>query len=907
MWGVVRTSSAALALGPEILAGALVVVNHGPGLFDGLNPRLSQGESTTRLLQNLSQMAHEFGAIPLIIHHSLLDTDHDLLFSRQQQILNSEIPSTAFISSAGQHFFLPTLELGVSPVPVPEHDYIGNRDERQEVVGFFGFFQYGGKDFDSLFHLVRELRGRLVGSVATSNSDELRRFEEALEDNDMPHDLGSGWIEDTELLDRLKEADYFYLPQHDYDHWNNSATARFVTNLDRPLFLPPHHPFLDMTDGSIFASTDDLPRIVSHFREPEHYAQAVARVRAFRTRARMANTATELCTNMVNRTAQVGQELLETASALSAERWLELSEAARPAFSAGLGLPDDAGLETAAAQLPTLYRSVSPRQYWRKHYELGDFAFPTALETVHAAYINCTKRHVSLGEIVRVLSRVMNERAEPLWDEAELVRAAVLQAIKDKGELFHDPEVVLLENGQLTDWQALIESDRIAGFLATKRQAQAAIRAVAADLPPAPPAITNMAELLVVPAEELHRRTAPLDLSVFDFEAVQAPRNLAQRMNRLIEQANAHGLRLGDCLVFDVPVPPLIEPGVRDYVVEDFLHYTSDLFVLNAIRRIDKRNPFPLETVVLSAMLDAQGRLAVLRHLMARSGNRVRIAGLESAGNCDAQAVAFERFINVARDPLFGLIEARNNYEVTRRHNTRWLLANKRDVDQLLIDSGEDVSLLNLLYAALVDSYEMHADDARRKADPVWAMTAEGRFFKAASTGDLGLPLVPERAVKLTAMLGPVLESVGTGLHAPEPIGTWTQGTEATLALALSPSTWPKGKMALKLELGSFGAAHFDGPRRLSLSLSRPPVAALSFAPDDRRSTGGPETLTVQTARIDSDAPVRYRLPLNGVTRDGVYTLRLAIDRVISPKAAGVSADERELGLLIKELVLGPA
>lgn len=141
---VLRSSAAALALG-EALRGALVVVNHGPGLYDGLNPRLSQGESTTALLQRLDRMRREFGALPLVLHHSLIDTNQPLLFSRQQQILRAGIPSFSFVAAAGRHFFLPTLELGVSPVPVPDHSYSPDRRPAPRGGGVLRVFPIRGQ------------------------------------------------------------------------------------------------------------------------------------------------------------------------------------------------------------------------------------------------------------------------------------------------------------------------------------------------------------------------------------------------------------------------------------------------------------------------------------------------------------------------------------------------------------------------------------------------------------------------------------------------------------------------------------------------------------------------------------------------------------------------------------------
>ena len=116
---VARTSSAVRDLDDAFLDHSLVIVNHGPGLFDGLNPRLSQGESTTQLLHNLEVLGRDKGCIPIIIHHSLLDTDHHLLYSRQNQILQSGITEVSFVSAGARHFCRPARELGISLVKVP--------------------------------------------------------------------------------------------------------------------------------------------------------------------------------------------------------------------------------------------------------------------------------------------------------------------------------------------------------------------------------------------------------------------------------------------------------------------------------------------------------------------------------------------------------------------------------------------------------------------------------------------------------------------------------------------------------------------------------------------------------------------------------------------------------------------
>lgn len=905
---VVRTSAAALELGREFLEGTLVLVNHGPGLFDGLNPRLSQGESTTRLLQNLDRLAREMGAIPLIIHHSLLDTDHDLLFSRQQQILNSNIPSVAFIDSAGRHFFIPTVELGVSPVQPDQAEEadtpsLADRDMRPEVVGFFGFFQYGGKDFDSLFHLVRELRGKLVGSVATGNEDELVRFEETLAALKLPHDLGSGWVEDTELLARLREADYFYLPQNDYDHWNNSATARFVTNLDRPLFLPPHQPFLDMADGSIFASRDDLPRIVAHFREDMHFTRAVARVRAFRDRAGMANTANALRREMVMRTVQIGRELLENPAALSAERFEELEGGARASFAEALGAPADAGLETVLPYLPALYRSVAPRQYWRKHYETGDLVHGTLLDTIHAAYLACAKRHVSFRELIGLLCDTLDPENPVLWPFGKTAQTAILNALNDKGGLFHDPEIVLVENGVLEpDWQTLLEPRRLEDLATAKTARVARVCAAARQADTPLPEITNLAELLILPADILRARRAPIDLGLLDFDALQSVRSHSRRMNRLLDQANAAGLELGDHLVFDHLVVPATAPAVSRYTIEDFVFFQGDLFLLNAVRCIDKRDPFPLEMMALSALLNAFGMASVLQHLLIRAGGRVEITNFDQKRDFESDGKSFCRFMESARDPLMGLIEPRNAYEMQKRHNARWWLTNKTACDALYKDCNSDLGLLNILYALLAATADERADISLRRGNPSWQIDRQGRHFRTATTAEDGLVLHNASIFSITPVHRGAFETASSGFHPPEVIGAWTNGPEASVLLSLDPGEFDaseKDRLALHVQVGFAGSALFDSPRKLTLSLE-------PAAPSARSLFEASETAQVPLMNIShsvaEDVPVTISGPLEGLTEKGLYVLRLEIDRIANPAALGLSVDGRDLGVLLKSL-----
>ncbi len=906
---VVRTSGAALDLAEDFLNEAVVLVNHGPGLFDGLNPRLSQGESTTQLLHNLDLLANKRGAIPMILHHSLIGAEHHMIFSRQQQIMNSDIPSVAFISSAGRHFFMPMVELGISPVSVPDDKYIGKREEEQETIGFFGFFQYGGKDFDSLFHLVRELRGKLVGSVATSNNDELKRFNEALESLGLAHELGSGWIEDTELMSRLSEADYFYLPQNDYDHWNNSATARFVANLDRPLFLPPHHPFLDMADGSIFASKEDLPRIVAYIRESKFYERAVERVRKFRNRAKMANTAVAITREIPEKLSDVGKQLLASPALSSAERFEELDEASRGSFAEAHDVSPDTSLEDIIPHLPAFYRMPEKLQYWRKHYELGDLVHDTLLESIHTAYIAIAKRPITFKEIIRLLSQVTNADSNSSYPFGETIHEAILDAMGNKGGLFEDPEIAILENGSLaSDWRTAVSAERIEKYSTEKTARKRRILDIVGPSSRNRRVVTNLIELMLLPQEMFSEIETSCDLSVQDLESVKSVHGLAQKMNRLIAQANKKEISLADHFVMDHLQVPQVEPKTIRYAVEEFIYYSGDKFILNAVRRIDKRDPFALEALVLSGMLMNLGVAAVLKHLLLRAEGRIEIINFDENKNYDAHADQLARFMDAARDPLFGLIDIRNDYEVLKRHNDRWWINQKGPREALYHDSGSNMAFLNMLYAQLSQTPSERADPTLKHDNPAWQMDASGHYVSIPELNSAtALALPSGETLNIGTTLAGVFTSASIGFFEPEENGVWTRGSGGSVVVSIDAeklaAATPEQKK-LRLKMSFFGSNFFETPRKLSVSLVPKSKVLPAVFDDDEVMIALNMGLTREVSRDDA---MELDIDLSKISDEDLHVLRIDIDRVTSPAAEGLSDDGRELGFMLHSLVFMPS
>jgi hypothetical protein len=889
---VFRTSDALFDLQSTDLDAALVLVNHGPGLFDGINARLSQGESTIKLLQNLDRLATEYNAIPIVLHHSFVDERESLLFSRQQELLHSGIPDVSFVSAAGKHFFLPVIELGVSPVKPPSRDYDNNRTSREEVVGFFGFYQYGGKDFDSLFHLAKQLRAKLVGSVATSSNTDQELLEESLEKNGVSHEITAGWLDDEELLDRLQSADYFYLPQHDYDHWNNSATARFVANLDRPIFLPPHQPFLDMADAVIFATKEDLPRIVAYVREQDKYEQAVARVRAFRQRADMTNTARSLTDTLIEQVESISVDLLEGGNELSAERFLELDASRQAAFGKCIAVETSHDFYGIVRQLKSLYRSVPPRQYWRKHYELGDFAFGSLLESVHASYMNICKRHPTFQEVLE-LAALSEQLQDKMHGFGHTVRHAMLKAFASRGGTFYDPEVLLLRDGEVADWGASTDPANIETAVAGSRATRRIIRTIQSELDPVRPRLTNILELLLLPPTEVALRISPVDVSGLDMELVQAPRRLVDRLNRLLDECNTAGLDLTAGFVLDhLQVQP-VAPKTDCYVLQDFIFFSGDGFLLNAIRCVDKREPFPIEMIALNSLVEAVGKIGCLRYLLGRAQDRVVILNLDHPGDDDLLRDDFSEFISSVRDPLCGLFEARNSYEVLRRYNERWWLKTKTEVDDYWREAGQRIGHLNLLYAALTNTLGAQPSDVGQVRNIASYMLPEGYFMDLTPGPEHWAVLRQDEPLLTRYGVGDLVLANLHGFYDPEGDGVWVKGISGCLVLYCildEPPPASAGQPTIALGISFYGSEVF-GPRELTV--------AINYLDQD-----GAWSRAIEKLPVERDQFQTVQATCNSMAVAGPVLIELSITNAISPLSLGRNDDPRELAIKLHHVRL---
>jgi len=890
-----RTSSELLAQSDQFVRNTLVLVNHGPGLFDGFNPKLGQGESTKQLLQNLIQL-RERGALPVILMHSLIDSDQELLYSRQQMILNSEIPTVTFISDASRHFYIPQVELGVSPVQKPKEviNKKDDRSERQEIVGFFGFFQYGGKDFDALFHLVRSIRGKLAGSVATSNADELKRFTDLLDSTDIPHDLGSGWVTDKELAQRLSKADYFYLPQNDYDYWNNSATARFVMNLERPVFLPPHQPFLDIEEGAVFANKDDLPRIVSYYREEKNYQEAVKISSEFRKKADMRNTASKLSASVYSTFKEKSLQTVIASNDTSLQRFLGLDEQRKTLFLSTVGYHEEFRIENASqlvddGYFSSVYKSVPATEYWRKHFNLEDLVQNTLLESVHVAYSSFCKRPVKLAELVSV-SRYKVEQTDST--SGELLSHAIKSALgfSDKTTRFNKPTLAIY-NANLPANEEHISPDHLNDLIAENLNNLKTIEENEAASPRNRPFINNVIEMITQPEHVLDDRDFSIDIKKIDMTEVLSHNSLYLRYNSFINQCSQNGINVADSAIVDQPVVRLVEHNRLTYELEDIYFYSDDLFIAQAVRCLFKRDAFPLEMIALREMLSTLGKIDVLRYLNENGCRRARIRDLDDT-RLRFLEPDFEQFAEVMRDPVSGSVQQRNRYLVEKRDVYRWWLKSQSTEKSYLSDSADNVRSLLSLYFHLCsadNTINHRSGEFSQEGDVAHWLTVDGTFINSESVISSVLRLVPDQPLSI-CNVGVDNKPSFVNFQKIEPEGSWTKDRSAYLLFAIDSGAMRKEDFdySVSVTLRSYGSKKVPG-RHVRVSA----VADVAEA----------EASVVDGMLVD-DAAKLFSLPLKNAAESNYFVFEFYISATTNPQVLDESPDDRELGLMVQQMVL---
>ncbi|WP_076605753.1 MULTISPECIES: tetratricopeptide repeat protein [unclassified Sphingobium] len=701
-----RTTQEVALLDASILKDAVVVVNHGPGLFDGYNPELSEGEATSDMVSCLLSLFATHNCRPIIFMHSLLDVDNTVMFPRQQFLMESPIPIATTIEAAAKTFNIARVEHGMQPIAsaavnngTPAGEQLFSRD--YPTIGFFGFFQFGGKNFDALLTLAERVKGKLVGSVAGSPHD-IAKLEELLTERTIRCNIGTGWVDDSELAIRLSEADYHYLPQYDYDHWNNSGTARFAMNFGKPVILPPHNPFLDLRQWALFADEHDLPAIIAHLRDDKKYDAACQRSIRYGHDHPMTREMVRLVTDLDEIQAEDGLAQLISANtfcALSLARCPFAAFVSRVRYRTGTII----SFEESSARSPERFRqiaklrqqypglfeqtysSVPKIEYWRDHYELSDFLFPTAYEAFLNAYRSILKRDPDLYDGIYVSNLwKMNVHALESPSRTDQISVLITSLLRQKNVLPFAPAIQIYDAGEPVIFDAKTAADignRLSKFWEEESEGIPLLgtsghrgHGYVEDL--------NIFSVLSLPTHLFESSLGNIFPTVSNVSEISKDVSAQARYASIINKLGIANIRISDYCLLDHPIVGHVNFERTLYCLSDFWQLSGNEFLFTATRSLLKRDPTALEVFYFERLYEEGGRRAVLRALLALPQVHCQIVDINDEleverleKNQPELTVMHEQF----RSPVAGGWDLRNRYlEERRNYGRAWLAMHEK-------------------------------------------------------------------------------------------------------------------------------------------------------------------------------------------------------------------------------------
>jgi tetratricopeptide (TPR) repeat protein len=705
-----RRSSQLFGYDAAALKGSVIVVNHGPGLFDGHNPELSEGEATPELLQNLSRAFKRYEARPVIYLHSMLDSDNSVMFGRQEMLLNFPIPVATTILSAAHKFRIPWIDHGAQPLPSRYYDRPSQIPTESGLqIGFFGFFQYGGKDFDALINAGIALKAKLVGSVATKTEAELDQLQGILSRGGVECSIATGWQSDSGLEGSLEDAHIYYLPQKDYDHWNNSGTARFVMNFGRPVIVPPHQPFLDLRDAAVFCESDDLPRVACSLRNEVLYNQASSMSSDYRVNTSMESTMYALVTQLPKVVENQMSHGFFTPSSLAEQVVSRLPKDIAASRLSAVKLNATDWLEATNSGKTFRFAVADEIQVWRKHYELSEITYVNTQDVIFGVYRALLKRDPGFFEyrihrgnfpscsvtsanaldyangVYRVVNDVVAVAEDPssgvdarIWLDSEALTLDSLKARKN--------EIVLLLKGYLD--QAMICSrptttDRSVGDFIGSR---------------------NLLDIIARPHYQL-KAAINDSLSMAGLGVrleVEFPaQSIRANFVRAIECLSDIGVDVSACFLLDSPLVPLVVPRKYCYSYQELFLHDGDEFIFDVVRSLMKRNPLAPEVFEMRRLLLNAGKASVIQWYT--SGFNVNafvdnedLMPAEQIAVCVAGDPEYKRLVSDFRSPVAGGWKLRNRYLESKRNFSRNWLRVSKGMDRWWGEAGQVEAFLSV-------------------------------------------------------------------------------------------------------------------------------------------------------------------------------------------------------------------
>ena len=267
-------TDAALRQAAATEAPCIVLLQHEYGLFDH-NTANAGVETTAGAIRALSAIqALGDRCRVAVIMHSMVLQDH-VASAINKQWFAAGIPLFCLSRGGGEAACVNYVEHGVPRLTASA------REPRESFrIGAFGLLS-DNKDVESVLRLCAGVEAPVHANFASSDPLKAASVLQRMDELGVSGRISFDFLSEDALTTFLQASAVIYLPQHDFEHFATSGSARFAMATGRPVIAPPHRPFHDLASAIYFAdlngAIDEVRRLKANPRRAERQLAAAER------------------------------------------------------------------------------------------------------------------------------------------------------------------------------------------------------------------------------------------------------------------------------------------------------------------------------------------------------------------------------------------------------------------------------------------------------------------------------------------------------------------------------------------------------------------------------------------------------------------------------------------------------
>ena len=258
-----------------------LIIQHEYGLYDhfAVDHQSPTAVEVISLAERVNRKSPDNRAC--VVMHTFHPTDH-VYACINRQLISSRIPIYHLNRLGAACFGLRYLEHGVHLLQEKRRWQLSSRKKDPFQLGSFGFLS-PNKNIRGLIDIAAKAGAGIVANFATHDheyADELRRYAQSRE---VSFRLTTDFVDEEEILERLKNADACVTIQEAIRHFATSGSIRFLMNLKVPIICSAEaRQFDDLGHAVLRSSTKNLPSLIHQIMEDSSvYDQCVSNIERF--------------------------------------------------------------------------------------------------------------------------------------------------------------------------------------------------------------------------------------------------------------------------------------------------------------------------------------------------------------------------------------------------------------------------------------------------------------------------------------------------------------------------------------------------------------------------------------------------------------------------------------------------